>query len=323
MTFGLIWLDEVRQRTGKTVVSGLRIFLPEGAAATAAYRLQGLRASPAIELYAYEEATWQARRVSISDSGNVSTWLTPLREVERTLDAARADVQKIIALSPDAIDAVVPPGTREVALRFRGLEFARWKDGPIRFGLPDYRETLTPRRWESLAHFVEELKLHRSPDSVDTGSVLFRAQAERWLETLLLADPSRMDARLHPRFIYSQVPAFSSKDRGVLDLLGATREGRLVVIEIKASEDLHLPVQAADYWLRVRAHQQSGDFQRNGYFAGLEIQAAPPLLYLVAPGFQFHPSIDAVLRYLSPEIEVVRIGLNEAWRRGVQVIFRM
>jgi hypothetical protein len=94
-------------------------------------------------------------------------------------------------------------------------------------------------------------------------------------------------------------------------------------MEIKSSQDLHLPLQAADYWLRVRAHQLAGDFQRYGYFAGVQLQAAPPLLYLIAPGFQFHPSSDAVLRYLAPEIQVTRIGLNEGWRRGLQVIFRM
>ena len=43
---------------------------------------------------------------------------------------------------------------------------------------------------------------------------------------------------------------------GVLDLLGVTRRGRLVVIELKASEDIQLPIQAVDYWLRVRRHQR-------------------------------------------------------------------
>jgi hypothetical protein len=52
------------------------------------------------------------------------------------------------------------------------------------------------------------------------------------------------------------------------------------------------------------------------------LQHKPPLLFLVAPGFRFHPSSDTVLRYLSSEIEVVRIGLAENWRRGLHVIFR-
>ncbi|MBI3406339.1 MAG: hypothetical protein HY046_12870 [Acidobacteria bacterium] len=323
LSFGLIWLDWVRQQATRRVVAGLRVFVPDDSTAGIAFRLQALCKTPAVELYGYSNTTWSLRRVSISDSGNVSTWLTPHREVQRTLDAARADVEKIIALAPDAIDSVVPPGTKEVALRFRGLEFARWKNGAIEFGLPEERKLFHPAKWESLKKLVRRLEKYRSPAAKDLTHPLFRVQAERWLETLLLADSARIDARLNPQFLYSQVPAFSSKDRGVLDLLGMTRSGRLVVIEIKASQDLHLPLQAADYWLRVRAHQLAGDFQRHGYFTGAELQAVPPLLYLVAPGFQFHPSSDAILRYLSPEIEVTRIGLNENWRRGIQVIFRM
>jgi hypothetical protein len=43
------------------------------------------------------------------------------------------------------------------------------------------------------------------------------------------------------------VPALAGGDRGVLDLLGITRQGRLVVIELKASEDIQMPLQAVDY----------------------------------------------------------------------------
>jgi hypothetical protein len=62
----------------------------------------------------------------------------------------------------------------------------------------------------------------------------------------------------------------------VLDLLGVTRRGRLVVIELKAFEDIQLPIQAVDYWLRLRGHQREGDFQRYGYFAGIEFGYQAP-----------------------------------------------
>jgi len=118
------------------------------------------------------------------------------------------------------------------------------------------------------------------------------------------------------------VPAFSAGDRGIIDLLGVMRDGRLAVLELKAGEDIHLILQATDYWLRVRWHQQRDDFRKYGYFPGVALSPAPPLLFLVAPGFRFHPSSDVVLRYLSREIEVVRVGLSENWRRGLRVIFR-
>jgi hypothetical protein len=106
------------------------------------------------------------------------------------------------------------------------------------------------------------------------------------------------------------------------DLLGVTRHGRLVVIELKASEDIQMPFQAVDYWLRVRRHQREGDFQRYGYFGGLEIDPRPPLVWLVAPAFRFHSAMEILLKYLSPEIQVTRIGLNENWRRGIKVMLR-
>jgi RecB family endonuclease NucS len=55
-------------------------------------------------------------------------------------------------------------------------------------------------------------------------------------------------------------------ERGVIDLLGVTRQGRLVVIELKASEDLHLPLHAVDYWLRVRRHLVEGGFSESRLF---------------------------------------------------------
>ena len=167
--------------------------------------------------------------------------------------------------------ACVPPGTREVAFRFRGLEFARWGDGRIFFGLEDERDELTRANGAKLEGLVRQLDLHRSSLAEDANHPLYRAAAERWLETLVLGDSSRLDAQLDPRFLYSQAPAFAAGDRGVMDLLGVTRAGRLVIIELKASEDLQLPLQAVDYWLRVRAHHREGDFPRYGYFTGVEL----------------------------------------------------
>lgn len=83
-----------------------------------------------------------------------------------------------------------------------------------------------------------------------------------------------------------------------------------------------VPIQAVDYWLRVRRHQRDGDFQRQGYFSSVELDPQPPLVWLVAPGLRFHPATDTLLEYLSPEIQVTRIGLNENWRRDLKIVFR-
>jgi hypothetical protein len=105
-------------------------------------------------------------------------------------------------------------------------------------------------------------------------------------------------------------------------VLTVTRSGRLAILEPKASEHIHLPLQAADYWLRIRRHLKQGDFSRYGYFNGIQLQDAPPLVYLVAPALRFHPSTDVLFRNFSPEIDFVRIGLAEKWRCGLRVVMR-
>jgi hypothetical protein len=108
----------------------------------------------------------------------------------------------------------------------------------------------------------------------------------------------------------------------MIDVLTCTLDGRLAILELKADEDIHLPLQGLDYWARVRWHHQNGDFLRNGYFAGHELSAAPPLLYLVAPALRTHPSTDVLLRYLSPRIEWSVVQVDERWREAVRVVNR-
>jgi hypothetical protein len=94
------------------------------------------------------------------------------------------------------------------------------------------------------------------------------------------------------------------------------------VIELKVHEEINLPVQGLDYWLRVKWLQDRGQFQERGYFQGVELSNAPPLLYLVCPAFRFHSTIERVIRYLNPSIEIIQVGLNDQWREGFQVLFR-
>jgi len=136
---------------------------------------------------------------------------------------------------------------------------------------------------------MQDLGSYRHPLASDTRHPLYRAQAERWLESLVRNDVRRVDSVLDSRFVYAQVFAGSGAEHGIIDVLTTTREGRLAILELKASEHIHLPLQAADYWLPVRRHLELGEFRSYGYFPGVEIQKAPPLLYLVAPALRFHP----------------------------------
>jgi hypothetical protein len=96
----------------------------------------------------------------------------------------------------------------------------------------------------------------------------------------------------------------------------------LAILELKATENPELPLQAADYCARIRRHQAQGDLARFGYFPGLQLQSAPPIVYLVAPALRFHPTTDPLVKYLSAEMQIVRVGLAESWRRSLRVVLR-
>jgi len=185
------------------------------------------------------------------------------------------------------------------------------------------RETeLTASNSRKLKQLLRDLETHRNPLATDTIHRLYRAQLERWLQSLVREDVTRIDASLDPRLAYMQVLANAGGEHGILDVLSVTRGGRLAILELKASESLNLALQAADYWLRIKRHLDQGDISRYGYFPGVELQPAPPLVFLVAPALRFHPASDTFLRTLSPKLDMVRVGLTEDWRRGLRVVLR-
>jgi hypothetical protein len=325
LVFGLLWLDWTRNHAGKRAVEGLRLFVPEGTSGTLRERVLALSPAACTEIYEFIGSDARMQKIDPADAGNLESLLLSRRDVDSTLSAAGdslSSIQQIVPEMAEAIETRVPAKAHELIFSFRGLEFARWTREGVLFGTGGASERLTTTRLPELERNLRQLELHRNSTTYDTKHYLFRAAPERWLETLVLEDPSRLDAQLNPAYLYSQVPALAAKDRGVLDLLGATRRGRLVIIELKASEDIQLPIQAVDYWLRVRRLQREGDFQRFGYFGGIQLDPRPPLVWLVAPGFRFHSAMETLLRYLSPEIRITRYGLNENWRRGIKVIFR-
>lgn len=145
---------------------------------------------------------------------------------------------------------------------------------------------------------------------------------EQILEARVRAELETIDATLLPAPVYGQAPTFAAGERDVIDLVAADRRGRLAVLELKASPDPHLPLQALDYWLRVRWHAGRGEFAARGYFPGVPLTREPPRLFLVAPALEFHPTTETILRFLSPEIEVERVGLAVEWSVRLRVVLR-
>ncbi len=322
LTFALLWLERVRHSNRRGTVAGLRLILPKGGARVVAQRIGALCPQLAPQLYERDPVRETLERLDPRAAGNIDSWIVPRRETQALLDHARAALEPIIALVPRAISVHPSVASGEVWLRFRGLAFARWDEGHVLFGTDERYEELSAASRPALKKLLNDLETHRHPLAADTRHALYRAQPERWLEAIVREDVTRVDAQLDARFVYTQVFANAGGEHGVLDLLGVTRSGRLAILELKATEHIHLALQAAGYWRHVRHHREREDLSRYGYFPGVQLQTAPPLVYLVAPALRFHPATDELLRYLSPEVEVLRVGLAESWRRGVRVVMR-
>ena len=52
---------------------------------------------------------------------------------------------------------------------------------------------------------MTELESHRHPLASDTRHIFHRSQPERWLESIVREDVTRIDVALDPQFVYSQV----------------------------------------------------------------------------------------------------------------------
>ena len=322
LTYGLLWLEKSRQSAKRAALATLRLILPKGKSQILANRLRALDPRLGIEIYELDPQRETLERVDPCATGNVASWLVPHRESQLLLDRASSALAPLIALSPESIRAHASPHTQEVVLRFRGLAFARWQENRIYFGSDSTWAELRNKNEPALKQLIANLQNFRNPLASNVRHALYRAQAERWMQTLVHQDVSRIDISLDPEHVYEQVFAHVARQHGILDLLCITRSRRLAILELKATENVDLPLQAADYWSRIRWHQSQGDFSRYGYFPGIELQPAPPLVYLIAPALRFHPTTDVLHRYLYREMEIIRVGLAESWRRGLRVMFR-
>jgi len=322
LTYGLLWLEKSRQSAKRAGLATLRLILPKGKSAIVANRLRALREGLAVEVYELDPLSETLNCVDPCANGNVASWLVPRREMQLLLDRASSALAPLIAFSPESIRAHATPHSQEVVLRFRGLAFARWQQNKIYFGSDSTWEELRNKNEPALKQLIANLQNFRSPLASNVRHALYRAQAERWMQTLVCQDVTRIDISLDPEHVYEQIFAQVAGQHGILDLLCVTRSRRLAILELKATENVDLPFQAADYWSRIRWHQSQADFARYGYFPGLELQSAPPLVYLIAPALRFHPTTDTLQRYLSRDMEIIRVGLAESWRRGLRVMFR-
>ena len=331
LTFGILWLDSCRQsQAGRMVIEGLKLFVPAGCSTLTRERMARLNRSAAKwQLYELDEKENAVKEVDVSDTGNVATRLVQLADESAAHERFAGPIAYVRQLMSEVEIAILSPA--EMAFRCHGLEFARarlahapgsFQSVPeIVFGLGAEEKVLSESNAESLDRLIRSIGEVRHPEG-PRDHPLWRLHPERWLESLVVQDARALDTRLDPSCSYSQVPAFSASDRAMIDVLTLTREGRLAVVELKADEDIHLPLQGLDYWSRVAWHHSRGEFPKFGYFPSRELSLERPLLFLAAPALHVHPATDRLLRYIAPEIEWMLVGVDERWRQGVKPVFR-
>jgi hypothetical protein len=347
LTLGILWLDHCRRHgDGRRHFGGLKVIVPAGAWRTTAERMAWLNHGAAdFQLFALDERSEELAAVDFRDTGNLESRLVHAFSSDAAIERCQAGIDRLLPQVPQGARERVEvraSSATEVGLLLHGLEFARVRHGfaansfaganEITFGAGANETPLTDENEGLCRDLFARLVLSRHADGAHTDP-LFRMQPERWLEARLRGGIAELLPGLRGDLLYTQVPALSAGDRGLLDLLTLDRNGRLAVIELKADEDLHLPLQALDYWIRVRAlnddRQPSAGggrvvsaFERQGYFAGAEVSPLAPRLLLAAPALRIHPANEPVLRYFSPKVEWELIALTEHWRRELRVVFR-
>lgn len=349
LTLGILWLHHCRQKgDSRRHFGGLKVIVPTDAWRTTAERMAWLNHAVAgFQLFTLDERSEELTPIDFRDIGNLDSHLIHAFSAAATIERCQEGIDRLFDLVPPASRERVevrPTSATEVGLLLHGLEFARVRQGftpnsfarqnQITFGAGANETPLAPETESFCRDLFARLFLSRHPDGAHTDP-LFRMQPERWLESRLRAGIAELLPGLRGDLLYTQVPALSAGDRGLLDLLTLDRNGRLSVIELKADEDLHLPLQALDYWIRVRALNADrrpvagteggrplSAFERQGYFPGAEVSPLAPRLLLAAPALRIHPANEPVLRYLSSQVEWELVALTEHWRRELKVVFR-
>jgi hypothetical protein len=162
---------------------------------------------------------------------------------------------------------------------------------------------------------VAAQSVHPAPQTV------IEPASERWLEQVVRSSIQRIDPQLRLDPIHNQVLSFAAADRDLIDLLAVTQDGRLCVLELKVTEDLQLPIQALDYWMRINWHVCRQELTH--LFPRIHLLPVAPRLILLAPALSFHSSTATLLRYFSSQIEVERVGVNTDWRSGLKITMRL
>jgi hypothetical protein len=329
LSSALLWFRRTADRIKPPRVEQLWLILSPELLLPVLYRLALLRGGlrSLIKVFTVDEDLTTLTEIACPDKEEL--WSKKLARFPPVAAALVSETTSaIVAEAPDAIDVV--HARHGETLRYFGLPFARVRTllGSVKvwFGINrSHRRLLEESTWNEWQNLLRDLREHRSASALDQRHTFYRAAPEAWLESLLrrnitLLDPGLIIAPLHAQFRTARGAKLGIRP---IDLLALRQDGRLVVIELKVSEDREHVLQGADYWRRVEAHRRRGHIARAKLFGARTIRDEPPLVYLVAPTLRVHPSFQTLAACISSDIEIYRFDINEDWRCGVRVMRRI
>ena len=280
------------------------VIVPQGRHQTLSARLSIMKSTYAT----IDWLTWDGENLRKMEETEANPE-THVQELE--LPDVSGEVGRICAIAPDVLHAVPHIAGNAISIRLRGIEVARVSQDGTTYPLG-----------EPIEKVVKEIEQTRRHGSRHPSAHASHAYEERWLESNLIGAIRQIIPSIDIRHIYPQVPSFVGEERNIIDLLTATDDGRLVVVEIKASPDPDLPFQALDYWIAVERHRKAGDFLQKGYFAGRNLKDEPALLVLVAPLLAYHKTAGRLIATLPAEVPLLEIGINQTWKWEIKVLRR-
>jgi hypothetical protein len=328
LSSALLWFRRTSDRASQPYVKGLWLIVSAELLKPMLYRIallrDGLRSI--IRVFIVDDDLASLSEVSCPKKDEL--WKKNLARFPPVAAAVTSELSAaIIAEAPDAIDVV--HARHGETLRYFGLPFARVRSllgtNRVWFGVDrSHRRLLDESTWHDWQNLLRDLREHRLATALDLRHGFYRAAPEAWLESMLRRDITKLDPGLIIAPLHAQFRTARGAKLGIrpIDLLALRQDGRLVVIELKVSEDREHVLQGADYWRRVEAHRRRGHIARAKLFGTRPISDEPPLVYLVAPTLRVHPAFETLAHCISRDIEIYRFDINENWRSGVRVMRR-
>lgn len=324
----LRWLNALNARFKPIFIDKLMIFAPTEIVELLAERLTLITNSQTkIELFEFDEMKHTIISVRAFDQGYLalslakSIKLTTIKpKPKQKTVSIDEQIEWIKSLAPNLVELRPNFKRDKLHLHINGMVFAtaHLSQSPyIKFKYSEEKLILSSKNRLLLEALVKEIAFYRQNNSQNRQHPYYRTLAESWLEAVISRDLCSLDPNLLDYF-YSQVPV-SKEHNKFIDLLAVDTTGQLVIIELKAVEDIELLFQSLDYWLRIEWYRFTEQLTYKGYFPNIKLKDEPAKVYLVTPRLRFHQELNALASLVDKKVPLYWIAINDNWRQFLKV----